>query len=182
MTDGNDREGNVGSLTSAEQIAHRQAILDTLYTHSRGLDRVDAELIKSTYWPEAVVDYGAYKGAAYPFAELIGPALSSQYELTQHVLGQTLIDLQGSMARTETYVQARHLLIAAQEELSFSGRYLDTLELRGDEWRIIQRQVVMDWSRCHAVTDQRDSEAFGQLSKGHNTADDPSYPFFKENQ
>ena len=161
-----------------EQLAHRQAIIDTLYTHSRGLDRADADILKSAYWPDAEVDYGAFKGSAHQFADIIGPALTSMYELTQHNLGQTHIELTTHRAKTETYVNARHLLIGATEELNFAGRYLDTLELRDNEWKILHRQVVMDWSLHKAVTDERNSEAFGALSKGCNDKFDPSYNFF----
>lgn len=168
----------MSSLTNTEQLLHRQAIVDTLGQHSRGLDRGDPELIKSAYWPEATVDYGAFKGDAHQFAELIGPALASAYELTQHLLGQSLVDINGANARSETYVQARHLLLGATEELNFVGRYLDSFECREGEWKMMHRQVVMDWSLNSAVTDARNSEAFAALSKGKNTGDDPSYPFF----
>jgi len=169
----------MSSPATTEQLANRQAILDTLFIHSRGLDRGDAQLIKSAYWPDATVDYGAFKGEAHQFADLIGTALASAYELTQHLLGQSLIQINGAQAKSETYVQARHLLIGASEELNFAGRYLDALELRNNEWKIIHRQVVMDWSLTNPVTDLRDSEAFTALSKGSNNADDPSFAFFK---
>ncbi len=161
-----------------EQISDRQAIIETLYTHSRGLDRADAQILKSAYWSDAEVDYGAFKGSAHQFADIIGPALSSMYEITQHNLGQTYIELDGHRAKTETYVNARHLLTGATEEFNFAGRYLDTLELRDNEWRILHRQVVMDWSLRKAVSDERNSEAFEALSKGCNDKLDPAYNFF----
>lgn len=169
----------MSAVQTPEQLADRQAILDTLYTHSRGLDRADGEIVKSAYWSEAEVDYGAFKGSAHQFADIIGPALCSQYELTQHNLGQSYIELDGTSAKTETYVHARHLAIGAEEELNFAGRYLDTLERRDNEWKIIHRQVVMDWSLRSAVTDERSGEAFGALSKGCNDKQDPSYAFFQ---
>ena len=95
-----------GIPPSAETLAQREAIRDILFTHSRGLDRLDPTLLKQAYWPDADVDYGAFKGSAHQFAEIIGPALSSQFELTQHLLGQTLIELDSDRASTETYVYA----------------------------------------------------------------------------
>lgn len=167
--------GNISAVPTAEEMANREAIREILATHSRGLDRNEAGVLKSAYWPEAEVDYGSFKGPAHQFADLIGPALAGAYELTQHLLGQTLITVEGDRASTETYVHARHLLRGAEEELSFAGRYLDQLELRNGQWKIMHRQVVMDWSLRLAAQDERDSEAFGALAKGTGDREDPSH-------
>ena len=173
------QENKMAVILSAEQLAHRQAILDALITHSRGIDRADEKILKRAYWPDAEVDYGAFKGNAHQFAEKIGTTLTSQYELTQHSLGQIHIEIDDGTAKTETYVHARHLFIGAEEELNFAGRYLDKLELRDNEWRIIHRQVVMDWSLRKPVVDERNGEAFGALSKGCRGDQDPSFALFK---
>ena len=167
--------GNIGVVPTAEELAHREAIREVLATHSRGLDRNESGLLKSAYWPEAEVDYGSFKGAAHQFADLVGPALAGAYELTQHLLGQTSIALDRDRAVTETYVYARHLLQGAEEELAFAGRYLDQLELRKGRWKIMRRQVVMDWSLRHRVQDERYGDAFGPLSKGASDREDPSH-------
>jgi hypothetical protein len=151
------------------------AIQDILYQHSRGLDRMDAGLIKSCYWDDATVDYGAYKGPAHAFADMVVPALAASYELTRHTLGNTLFLFEGEEARTESHVTAQHLVLGGEEEMLFSGRYLDTLCQRGGEWKMLHRQVVMDWSRRMPVADERESDAFADLSKGGHGAADPLY-------
>ena len=83
----------------------------------------------------------------------------------------------GDQARVETCVSAGHLLHGAAEELHFFGRYLDRLEKRDGRWKLLYRQVVMDWCKRLAVVDERDSDAFGALSKGAHANDDPLYPF-----
>ena len=166
-----------GTVLSADQQADQQAIQQVLYSHSRGLDRLDAKTIAAAYWPEAEVDYGAYKGPAQDFAGLVVAALEGQYELTQHMLGNSLIQLEGDFARVESCVSACHLLMGAGEELMFSGRYLDRLDKRGQQWKISHRQVVMDWSRRLPVSDERDGDAFAALAKGSHGESDPLYPF-----
>ncbi|MCB1696146.1 MAG: nuclear transport factor 2 family protein [Pseudomonadales bacterium] len=166
---------DIGAVPGAQVTAHREAIREVLAVHSRGLDRNEAALIKSAYWPEAEVDYGAFKGPAHQFADLVGPALAAAYELTQHLLGQTFIAVDGNRACTETYVHARHLLHGAGEELAFAGRYLDQLELRQGHWKILHRLVVMDWSLRQPVRDERRGEAFGALAKGSANREDPSH-------
>ena len=164
---------------STAQLADRMAIQDVLHGHCRGLDRNDGPAVAASYWPEAEVDYGSFRGPASQFAGLIGPALSAAYQLTRHCISNTLIDFEGQQARAESYVEAAHLLADGGSEMRFGGRYLDTLEKRGEEWRMLHRQVVMDWSHTRPVTDERQSEAFAELSKGRNDGDDPLHAFLR---
>lgn len=166
-----------GTTPDPQQVADRLAIHDVLSIHSRGLDRLDSAAIQGAYWPDAEVDYGSYKGSAQVFAELVVGALGQQYELTRHSLSNTLVQFSGNIAYSETCVHAGHLLIGAEEELLFYGRYLDRLEKRKGLWKILHRQVVVDWSKRLQVQDERNSEAFSDLAKGAHCDTDPLYPF-----
>lgn len=168
-----------GQVPNPEQVADRLAIAEVLAMHSRGLDRLDADTLGSCYWPEADVDYGSYKGNAHVFADLVVGALAQGYELTRHGLGNVLFQFDGNTARTETCVSAGHLLLGGAQEMHFFGRYLDTLEKRDNCWKLLHRQVVMDWSKRIEVADERCSEAFVDLSKGGHLDDDPLYPFLQ---
>lgn len=168
---------DTGTPPGPAEIADRMAIQDVLHSHSRGLDRLDEPVLQACYWPEAEVDYGGYKGPARQFASLVLPALRDNYELTRHSLSNTLVELRGDRALAESCVSAGHLLPGAREEMLFGGRYLDTLEKRGGRWKLLHRQVVIDWSRRHPVADERDSEAFAGLARGGHGGDDPLYAF-----
>ncbi|WP_170287288.1 nuclear transport factor 2 family protein [Halioglobus maricola] len=156
------------------------AISDILHAHCRGLDRNDSTLLASCYWPEAEVNYGNFIGPAAEFCQLIGPALAPVYELTRHCVSNFTIQINGEQAHCESYVEAAHLLRGAEQEMCFSGRYLDRLEKRDGHWRMVHRHVVMDWSRTRAITDERQSEGFVALSKGTAGDDDPSIQFFRK--
>jgi len=168
-----------GTPQGPQEIADRMAITDVLAAHSRALDRLDLELLQSCYWDDAQVDYGSYKGPAQQFAELVLPALDAQYELTRHCLCNTLIELRGAQALAESSVNAGHLLAGAKQEMLFGGRYLDTLEQRDGKWKLLHRQVVIDWSRQHPVEDERDGEAFSQLARGAHRDADPLHAFLQ---
>jgi hypothetical protein len=168
---------NIGTTPDAQQIADRLAIQDVLYLHSRGLDRLDKEAIRSSYWPEAEVDYGSFKGSAHQFAELVVGALGATYELTRHSLSNTLIVFAKNEAHSESSVHAGHLLTGGVEEMLFYGRYLDVLEKRQEQWKILHRQVVMDWSKRFSVQDERNDDAYADLAKGAHMDNDPLYPF-----
>jgi hypothetical protein len=175
-------EQTPGQVVNPAQMADRLAIQDVLFNHSRGLDRLDAVLIQASYWPDAEVDYGSYRGSAHSFAELVVAALAAQYELTQHTLGNTVFAFGAADACTESHVTARHLLLGGEQEMVFSGRYLDRLEKRDGYWKLAHRQVVMDWSRRHAVADERDHEAFAALAKGGHREHDPAHDFLEISQ
>lgn len=168
-----------GLIASATELADKLAIQDVLFNHSRGLDRLNADILKTCYWPEAEVDYGSFKGSALQFCELVVQALPAQYELTQHALANSLIEIHSDTALVESCVTARHLLLGATEEMVFCGRYLDRLERREDQWKMLHRHVVMDWSHRQAVADERGHEAFSALSKGGHEQD-PLYNFLSK--
>jgi len=174
-----DMTADTGITPTPAQLADRIAIQDVLHLHCRGLDRLDKEAIQCAYWPDAEVDYGSYKGSAQVFAELVVGALGQAYELTRHSISNTLVNLTGHLARCESSVHAAHLLVGAREELLFYGRYLDRLEKRQGQWKILHRQVVMDWSKRLPVQDERNGEAFADLAKGAHVGIDPLYPFLR---
>jgi WD40 repeat protein len=54
-----------GQIPDAKTLADRLAIYDVLVRHSRGVDRGDAAVLKSAYWSNAEVAYGAFDGSAH---------------------------------------------------------------------------------------------------------------------
>ena len=66
---------NPGEIPGTGEIADRLAILDLLARHSRGLDRRHLATLQGSYWPDATVDYGSFKGAAHEFAAIVLPGL-----------------------------------------------------------------------------------------------------------
>jgi hypothetical protein len=67
--------------------------------------------------------------------------------VTQHVLGQSWIELEGNTARVETQVISYHRVNMGEEERDtcIGGRYLDRIEKRDGEWRIATRTMLYDW-------------------------------------
>lgn len=164
-----------GRIPSTEETAHRLAILDVLATHCRGVDRADTATLKSCYWPDAEVAYGSFNGPAWSFCERLPDAIRT-FTATQHSISNTLIEIDGSEARTETYVTAYHYSAessGAGTEMTFLGRYLDVLERRGDCWKIRHRRVVMDWNQNAAASSRPNDPVFAGLARGARFPDDP---------
>jgi len=122
-------------------------IRELLARYCRGIDRCDADLIRSVYHEDSTDDHGLYKGNGYEFADFIVPLLREHYESTMHCIFQSIIDVEGERASAETYAMAYDIRRDADGNRVFEQvgcRYVDGLERRDGEWKILRRVVVMD--------------------------------------
>ncbi|EQA99184.1 hypothetical protein FHS51_004122 [Sphingobium wenxiniae] len=134
-----------GTLALAQDEA---AIRAALARYCRGIDRGDPVLIASAYWPEAEDHHGVFDGNAHEFARWIVPHLAKEYTLTQHLLGQSLIQMSGpDAAAVETYFSSRHghARNGVRMVEMVSGRYIDRFARRAGEWRIADRLLIVDF-------------------------------------
>ena len=128
---------------SVAELSDLQCIREVANRYCRGVDRLDAQEMKSAYWPDATDDHGAFNGNAHDFADLCMVA-HLKYRSTGHCIFNHHIELEpaGTTARGEIYC-VTWLFHAATPVLdTWYGRYLDRYEKRGDEWRIIERVCV----------------------------------------
>lgn len=171
-----------GQVPSLGEIADRLAIIEVIHTYSRGLDRADAEILLSTCWPDAEVDYGFFKGAAHPFLENMPNGLK-RYGNTQHQISNTIIEISGNEARVESYVTAHHYLPVEDgddTEMTYIGRYLDQMEKRDNVWKIKFRKIVMTWHQEVKVTaDFVKNESLVPISRATHDPDDPLFAFLR---
>lgn len=135
--------------TNADEVAQlidRDKIRACLARLSRGEDRRDAGLLRGCYWPNATDDHGVFVGSAEEFVAWVVPGMPS-IPVTLHTLGQSVIELHGSTAKAETHVTAYHRIDmnGDHRDIVIGGRYLDTMEKRGDSWRIAHRTMLYDW-------------------------------------
>lgn len=128
------------------ELLDRERIRDCLARLARGEDRRDAEAITACHWPDAESDYGVFKGSFPNYLAWVVPG-SPAIPCTQHVLGQSVIELEGERARVETQVLSYHRVNFGTEERDtvVGGRYLDLFEKRRGEWRIKSRIMLYDW-------------------------------------
>jgi SnoaL-like domain len=124
----------------------REAIRHCIATLARGEDRRSAELIRRCWWPEASFDYGVYSGDFEAYLAWVVPGADAIKD-TQHVLGQSYIELSGDSAKAETHVMSYHRVDMGEgdRDTCIGGRYLDTMERRGGEWRIAARTMLYDF-------------------------------------
>ena len=160
-------------------VADRIAIQDCLVRYCRGIDRGDADLVRSAYWPDSYDDHGGYKGNGYEFADHAIPSLNKNYSATHHTILNSSIDLQGDVAHGETYVQAYHVSKPVEGRprtvFLFAGRYVDRLTKRDGVWKIAHRVVVYDFDRVDPIDGAMPESWTSTFTAGRRDRDDLSY-------
>ena len=141
------------NFTTPQQVCDEANIRAVLNRYSRAIDRCDMELLKTVYWPDAIDDHAIFVGNPVEFAEFVTPILRDRTKATMHTLSNTMIELEGDVALTETYVRAYHHMEhnGKKVDVILGGRYLDRFARRNGEWRVAERTFVLDWDVDGAV-------------------------------
>lgn len=140
------------SLLEAEAEIHR-----ALLRYTRGIDRLDGELVASAFHPGAMcVDYGAEPLAIEDFVTYAIPRLGEAYTATQHRMSNIAVTFgedDGDRAQSEAYVLAFHVQATdeGQRLHTFNGRYVDDFAWRDGAWKIATRVLRVDWSRIEPL-------------------------------
>ncbi len=129
-----------------EMLDHHK-IYQVLTRYCQGVDRGDAELIKSVYHDDAVDDHGMFKGLGKDFADWIVDFLKDIRQC-QHLIGNYSCELDGDTAYTETYCLAASDWGTGEHVIAYN-RYIDRFDKRNGEWKIADRRVVLDVT-CNA--------------------------------
>ena len=159
------------------RVAARQDIAEVLARYCRGIDRCSADELDRVFADDASIDYGSgAQGKATTCAGLLDAV--GTMRLTQHAISNIIIEFDGSRARAETYCVALHIFgePGSETEMTVGGRYLDTLDRRAGEWRIVERLYVMDWNRQGPATMRVAGGLYDILQRrGGRKPDDPLY-------
>ena len=163
-------------LARLERAADRLEIIDCLTRFSRGMDRFDRELYLSAFHADALVAAGPFVGSAADCYDWAVPMHEAGQVLTQHGLLNHTLDIDGDSAHRETY----YLFVGRNRDESLwmaGGRYLDRLECRDGEWKIVLRTNLIEWGCVPPpmplpFADVPDIAANGVSARGK---DDPSY-------
>ena len=138
-----------------DELLAKQEIHDVMMRWCRGANRLDPDLVRSCFHPDAYEDHGPFKGSAIDFSAAYTPPVTA-FKSMFHFIGNELVELDGDRAAHEAYFVACHRYddeSGREMYLSFGGRFLQVFERRdGRAWLIARRTVVHDWSRTDPVT------------------------------
>jgi SnoaL-like protein len=163
---------------SVEELSARAEILDVLTRYTRGVDRLDMDLVRAAYHPDAYDDHGLYRGDVDGLIRFLSAL--TQFERTMHFLGNHTVVVDGDAAWTETYCVAWHRHVSSRTGVRRDNvqgiRYLDYLERRQGGWAIARREIVLDWMRVDDVTNPGQPPA--DWPQGRRDGDDRSVAHF----
>ncbi len=137
---------------AVQSLLATQAIERVVYRYCRGVDRLDRELVRSCFWPEACDEHGSFSGTRDEMVSWLFDRMLLRYDWTFHFIGNLLVDLGPlpGIARSEAYGIAKHRARSERREhnLTTGFRYVDDWEERAGEWRILRRRSVLEWSQA----------------------------------
>lgn len=159
------------------QLLDERDIRAVVLRYCRGIDRMDRDLVRACYHPDATDEHGSFRGNVDEFLAWVWPLLE-RYTQTMHFVGNVLIELGGDTAASETYGIAFHRSDDARPELNLitGFRFLDRFERREGVWRIAARVAVTEWSRVDDAANRFLPGA--ELLQGRRDSTDASYALF----
>ncbi len=125
-------------------LMDRTAILDCITSHSRGHDRHDAELLTRAYHPDGVDEHGNAVNSGPKYAAWINPVHAAGSQAHTHNITTHSCEIEGDTAHCESYVLVCLLDHGGVTARVISGRYIDRLEKRDNEWRIAVRRSTVE--------------------------------------
>jgi hypothetical protein len=186
-------------LRMLTECADRASIEKVLGLYCRAIDRLDVELLRSVYHPDAIDDHGAMCLNAHEFAPRIIGLLSQVCTYSMHTVTHVVIDLHGDQATSEAYYLGFHAIagdeqavgnffgaayLAAQRagglqhqphEYVCGGRYLDLFEKRDGVWRILRRKITNEFSVCRPQSAVSEGLPAAFYTPGARDRSDPVY-------
>jgi hypothetical protein len=158
------------------ELLAKQEITEAIHKYCRAMDRMDNDLGRTVFHPDASVDYGVmFQGTGHGFMEFVHEAHAGML-VHHHQVGNILIRVEGQRAFSESYVTATFHSQSEGgpllERRSY-GRYVDIWESRDGRWAINHRTYL------HAMDETRPVDSTAYPGWGRRDRSDPSYDGLK---
>lgn len=165
-------------MTNSDTLLDELACRKVLGRYGPSLDWRNPDLLASCVWPDAIIDYGFFKGSGAEYVKVF-MEIERAAMRPFHLMVCDRVEVSGARAIAESVGIALTIEKEADGSAAarqYWGRYLDQLEKRGEEWRIIRRQYLV-----HGVFDvaiaKVDLGALAGLYVAENlTPDHPHHP------
>ena len=132
----------------SDQLVDKQKIIDLTIAYTWIIDRGPREKLREIFTDNAVfiIDVKNYSGVDAIINKIertLGGLSASQHLISNH---QVLID--GDNATCSCYIHAQHTLRGIEDGDNYimAGRYIDKLIRVDTNWRITERQLILDWT------------------------------------
>lgn len=145
----------------SDSVTDRLALLDVAFAYARFADRLDAESLGALFVDDGVLRI-IRRGVDAPPTERVGrdeivSAIKrlDRYEKTFHLVGNQYYEIDGDTAMGEVYCVAHHVHGDPGERRDhvMMIRYHDRYRREPVGWRIVERELHVDWTEERVVTD-----------------------------
>ena len=162
-----------------EMLDHYE-IRKTLSEYCHGCDRCDEARMGSVYLEDSFDDHGDFRAPGPEYVRLMSAEVRTTTTSLSHLLGQSLIKVDGDEAGAETYFLA--VIRKPNEDggetcHQLGGRFVDKLNRVDGRWMIKHRVAVRDWSISLPVV--QDWVAENGLRNGARSDQDPAFEVLK---
>ncbi len=162
-----------------DQLSSREEIREVVARYCRGADRLDWDLVRSCFHPDARDEHGLYDGDVDGMIAFFSEWSATHYQSAMHLIGNQIGAIAGDSAVSEAYClsylrliadkassprfaalfdPARHAAVLRDSDcdlvdLTIAVRFVDRFERRraGGPWLIAHRTVVHEWDRLDPV-------------------------------
>ncbi len=131
-------------------LLDKAEIHDVLMRYGRGVDRADAEWLKSCYHPGAIEEHGsAYAGPADAYIEGAVGRIRKMGAMAHYICNVHIDLVEADLAYAEAYVLTFVRFQKGDEswDTLTGGRIVDRFERRDGAWKIAHRKMTFDWNR-----------------------------------
>lgn len=140
-----------GVPPSASDLADRYAIGQLPRIYCLGVDTRDFDLARTIFADECVAEGSSGWGG--PIDEYLPQIIKgvSAFRVTQHNITNQYITLDGDDALVWSYAIAVHKVLpdADRDHFDLGVMYRDTCRRFADGWKIVHRQVTMQWNQSY---------------------------------
>lgn len=157
------------------ELLDKQALHDNLMLYCRAVDRMNAEQIKSTYWPDGTDDHGSFVGSGDGWGDAAVVWKDLNRSVNHHV-SNVLSEIDGKFAKRESMFMCVVVFKDPAKTVFLGGRYRDLCEKRDGQWKVLRRVCVWDW--CEEQLTQAGWKMVGipqNTNWGRYFPDDPIY-------
>ena len=146
-----------------------------LAEYCNACDRADGTMMEACYTgDDSFDDHGTVKASGPEYVAVMMDRIVERTEVMSHILGQSLINVDGDTASAETFFIGFFRLPGDEGEPAMMtqlvGRFVDKLERRDGRWKIRHRTCVRDTSITVPV-EQDAYAAFGFVEGARDASD-----------
>jgi hypothetical protein len=136
-------------MSETSKLLDERDIVAVAFRYCRALDTKDWPLLGEVFLPDSTADLssGVDLIGIDAIVQRIRTALE-HLDLSQHLVGNHEVTIDGDTATHQCYLQAQHVRQAATGGPNYlvGGQYRDRLVRTADGWRIAHRTLTVMWT------------------------------------